>query len=465
MSAVSRPIHGLFFAMLGPLARRMRFGSDHAGKRLKKLSFTAASSVIARFVSVGGNLLLTPILLHYLGVEQFGLWTTITSLVIFLSFADLGIGNGIVGQIASANGREDILGIRAAITNGYLILIGTAILFLLAGALALALDAPSSAIPASDPNVQLHVQRSIIAFAVLFILNIPASLIQKVQTGLQEGLSTNLWQVASNLLTLGTLLYCVAAKAPLEGLVFVFMAAPLCVNIANSVAFFRGPGATIRPHLKLADLRLSGDLLKVGAMFFLMQTMFAFVYNSDAILISHILGASSVPTYVLPERIMSLPVMVLSMGLIPLWPAIGEAIARRDFGWAKSALTKGLLVSIGAAASTGLALTLLMPTVLNLWVGDEISAPSALIIGLAFWKVIEASSYACNAYLNGARFYAFQTTIAIVFTFLAFPAKVASYSYFGITGGVWAQIGCYVICMAIPMFLKLRSALAAQDRS
>lgn len=437
----------------------------HAKRRLERLSLTAASTMVARLVSIGGNLLLAPILLHYLDVQEFGIWTTITSLVVFLSFADLGIGNGVISNVALASGKDDQLGIRTTITNGYVIVVGVALFFLAAAATYRGLHTIAAPVPASESIDRSHVRRSIEVFTLLFILNIPASLIQRIQAGLQEGLSANLWQIAANLLALATLLYCVHEKSPLDSLVLVFMTAPLLVNVLNTAVFFRGVGAKIRPQLSLISWQISERLLRVGSMFFLMQIMFALVYNSDAILISYTLGSSSVPTYSLPERIMSLPVTVLSMGLIPLWPAIGEAISRGELAWVNSTLKKALWISIGISSVTGAALVIAMPTILNAWVGPGIKAPTLLLMGLAFWKVIEAASYASNAYLNGARLYRFQTLIAVTFTFIAFPTKAVSYYCFGVPGGVWAQASCYLLCMAIPIFFKLRTELALKEEA
>src|SRR5208283_4384594 len=63
-------------------------------ERYRRAALTTLTSVLARVITVSTSLITVRLTIRYLGTERYGLWMTITSVVSFLIFADLGIGNG-----------------------------------------------------------------------------------------------------------------------------------------------------------------------------------------------------------------------------------------------------------------------------------------------------------------------------------------------------------------------------------
>jgi len=56
---------------------------------------TGASGLLAFLITV-------PLTVHYLGPERYGAWMSLSSLMAFLRFSDLGLGNGLVGAVSQA---------------------------------------------------------------------------------------------------------------------------------------------------------------------------------------------------------------------------------------------------------------------------------------------------------------------------------------------------------------------------
>ena len=56
--------------------------------------------------AIVSGLLVTPITLHALGDEAFGIWAFIGSITIYLSVLDLGVGPSIIRFAAEARGRQ-----------------------------------------------------------------------------------------------------------------------------------------------------------------------------------------------------------------------------------------------------------------------------------------------------------------------------------------------------------------------
>src|SRR5689334_22756939 len=93
-----------------------------AQERHRRVALSTLASVAAKIISVGTALISVPLALNYLGAERYGMWMTMSSLVAMLSFADFGIGNGVVNAVANAHGRDQIVEIRNYISSGFFVL-------------------------------------------------------------------------------------------------------------------------------------------------------------------------------------------------------------------------------------------------------------------------------------------------------------------------------------------------------
>ena len=156
------------------------------------------TAVVARAVQVGTSLITVPLTIHYLGNEQFGLWVTISSLLAMATFADFGIGNGVLNIVAYADGRNDHEGIRRAISSGFVILGIVGAVLLTAFCATIGRISWPDILGVSSAQARAETGPSILVFAACFALNIPLDLVQRAQLGLQEGFRTNLWQLAGS---------------------------------------------------------------------------------------------------------------------------------------------------------------------------------------------------------------------------------------------------------------------------
>src|SRR5947209_19387603 len=75
--------------------------------RNRRLVHGASSAVLSKGVLVLSNAISIPIAFRYLGAENFGLWTTISTTLSMLLFLDLGIANSLTNFISEAYARED----------------------------------------------------------------------------------------------------------------------------------------------------------------------------------------------------------------------------------------------------------------------------------------------------------------------------------------------------------------------
>lgn len=384
-----------------------------------------------------------------------------SSFVAFLSFADLGLGNGLLSAVASANGRDDRVAIKRLISSGYFILsiIALGILCLLAACYPI--------FPWYKLfNVQSDLARSEAApsIAVLiscFAVAVPLSVVQRTQQGLQKGYMASLWQCVASILGLACVLFAIRAQAPLPVLVFAYVGAPLVISAANSFLFFGVLERDIAPSYKAVTKAALRAIGTTGLLFLVLQIVAAATYMSDSIIIAQILGAAAVTNYAVPEKLFSLISSVLSMGVGPLWAAYGEAIARGDHEWARRTLRLSISLAAGASAIAALVLVPTAPWILKLWVGHEVSPPFLLLLGLGIWKVIEAAGNALAMFLNGARIVGFQVVTAIITGLVAVTLKILFVNEIGVAGSVWATLISFGILTLLPCYVFRKKILKA----
>jgi O-antigen/teichoic acid export membrane protein len=422
-----------------------------ASERHRRVTLSAMASALAKLISFGTAFITVPLTLHYLGPERYGLWMTISSLVVILAFADFGIGNGVLNAVAKAHGADDTHAVSVCVSSGYFILSGVALALLLLLALSYAFVPWPALFNVQNDVARREVGPAVAVFVACFALAVPLGIVQRVQMGLQRSFLASLWQCVGSLLGLVGVIFAIRQEAGLPWLVLAFFGAPLIAGALNTAVFFGRSSRELAPRRDLVSSPAAAHLLRSGALFFVLQLVVGIAYASDSFVITHVLGPAAVADYAVPERLFSLVTIALGLFLAPLWPAYGEAIARGDTAWARRTLLRSTTTAVLVSALCSFGLVLLAPMLIKLWVGAAVQAPLLLLLGLALWKVIEAGGTALAVFLNGAHVVRSQVILASLTAVSALALKVLLVSRLGVAGSVWATIGAYLVFTAVPI--------------
>ena len=433
-----------------------------AAERHRRVALTAAASALAKVVSVGTALISVPLTLHYLGVERFGVWMTISSLIAMLAFADFGIANGVLSAVAEAHGRNDRAALQRIVSSGFFMLTAIAAGLLVLFAVAYAHVSWHAVFNVQSELARAEAGPALAVFVACFACAIPLAVVQRVQMGLQQGFLASLWQCIGSLCALGGVLLAIRLQGGLPWLVLALGGAPLLAGLLNSLHFYLRSRPDLRPRLALFGAADAKRLARSGALFFVLQVTVAVAYTSDSIVIAQLLGASAVAEYAVPEKLFGLITLAMSMVLAPLWPAYGEAIARRDSAWVQQTLKRSLVTALGLSIVAAVGLLFMAPALLRLWVGAAIEPPLGLLAALAVWKVVEAGGNALAMFLNGAHVIGMQVAVALATAIAAIGLKVLLIPHWGISGAVWATVIAYVMMAALPYAVLVPRMVALQ---
>jgi len=419
-------------------------------ERNRRAMITGSVATLARVVQIGTSLVTVPLTLKYLGNERFGLWMTISSVLAMASFADFGVGNGVLNTVAKAMGKDDIEGVRKAASSGFAILSSIAAFLLMAFFSVFRFVDWGNFFRVASPLARLEAGPALAVFATCFALNISMDVVQRVQLGLQQGYRFSLWQLCGSTMGFLGVLCGIWLHVSLPLLVVAIAGAPILATTLNAIHFFGFVRPDLFPSARLVSRPVIAQIARLGGLFFVLQMVMAVSYSADNFIVARTLGAVNVPEYSIPQRMFSMIAMMSGMLVGPLWPAYGEAISRGHIGWVKHTLRKSLLIVFGATSAASLLILLLSHWIIQWWVGSRIHPPFFLLLGLAVWTVIASCGDAVAIFLNGAELIRFQAIVATIFGIGCLITKVILVQRFGIIGVPWATLTSYLLLNALP---------------
>lgn len=424
--------------------------APHRGReRWRRVWHAALGAAGFRAVSMLGTLVTVPLVLASLGELRFGALMVVTQLATLLVFSDLGLGNGLVTALAAAVAEGDRHRVRSLVASTWYLLVAVAVTGLAALLLAwpfLEWDRLLGIVGVPDHQLSAAVA----VFAASFLAGLPASIAQKVHMGLQEGLHANAWQALGALLTIGATVGCVVADSSLPWYVAAAVGGSVVSAVLNSAwLFLRHPD--LRPRHRDVTRRGVRFILRSGVLFLVLGAAASVAYQTDALVISHVLGTGEVTTYNIALRMFFIPGLAVSFVLAPLWPAFGDAFARGDHAWARQTL--GRAMALGAAVNVPGAVLLVLfgQRLADLWVGQgEVSFPLLLLVSFGLWTVLNAVSGPLAMLLNGAHVVGFQVVCAVTMALSNIALSIALTPWLGVAGPVLGSVIAQTVFITLP---------------
>src|ERR1039458_4280158 len=382
-------------------------------ERLRRAALTTIASGMAKAIGLLTSLISVPLTFRYLGPERYGIWMVLISIIGAMCFADFGIGNGLMNAVSEAYGKDNRRLAREYVTSALGLMLIIAAFLTIVGAVGFAFVPWLRLFNVKSQAVASEGARAFLVLYASFVINIPLGVITRAQAGLQKGYSSQIVSAFGNILSLGGMLLVISLHASLVWLVFASVFAVILVALFNGwILFYEHPW--LLPSLHAYSSRSAHMIFQLGLMFFVLQCTFAIAYTSDNIVIAQILGAAAVTVYAVPQKLFNSVSLVMYMGIGPLWPAYGEAIARGDVTWVRRVFLGSLWLTLAITIPVCMLLALAGPWILRMAVGKSFPAPMSLLIVLAVWCVVNSVSMVTSILLNGAGVLKPQTWLMVI---------------------------------------------------
>lgn len=443
---------------------------DAESRRSAERNRRALASTLAGLAFRGSSfvvlLLSVPLTLSFLNPVRFGMWMTLASVVALLGATDLGVGNGVLNNIAKAFGQGDGAGARGYLASGLVALTG------IATVVGLLFVAAYSIVPwaqlynvTSDPVAASEAGPATAIFVGMFLVGLPLGLVGQVRSAFQEGFIQSAFAGFGNLITLALLLLATWARAGLPVLVLAMTAGPVIAAAINLVVLFRRQKPWLAPAWADVSLAALRSVMGVGLAFMVLQIAYAVAFSADPLIVAQVIGPAAVADYAVVYRLFSIPAGLAVIALIPLWPAYREAISRSDIRWVKATLRRSLLVVFAAIVPLAICLMLAGPAVVSTWTRDELAPVFGLYVGFAALTITYAIANVFSIFLNGAQALRFQICIWVPMALINLLTSVYLASRIGVAGVAFGSAISVVLVLIIPAAIYVRRLLRRLDQT
>lgn len=388
-----------------------------------------------KIISILLSLLIVPLTINYVSPEQYGIWLTISSIVAWIGYFDLGLGHGLRNRYAESKAKGDLELTRIYVSTAY------AVIGLIFMCVFIVFAMVNPYINWNEflniNSVQIEIFRKLMFVLVCFFcLTMFLKVVNSIILGDQRTAWASGISVMEQILSL-IIIYILSLKATsnLIYLAFVTAGVPCLVLLAFSIYLFsrRGFLHLCRPSLKSIDFKQTKKLMGIGVKFFVIQFSLLAIFQVVNIIISRNCGQMAVSQYQLSYKYFSMLYMVSVIILTPYWSAFTEAYVKEDYRWMKIAYSKLGRMSLYAVFIL-IIMLLGAPLFFKLWINNSIEIPDFLNVCMICYIFSMIYAGIQMYILNGIGKVTIQLIVYVFFAIISIPTMNTLSNTMGVYG-------------------------------
>jgi O-antigen/teichoic acid export membrane protein len=397
-------------------------------------------SVLYKIGAILATFLAMPIMIKYLGAEQFGVWATMLTLITWVMLFDLGIGNGLRNKVSESLAQNNDQQAAGYISTAYG-LIGIISFLLFSLFLIASIWVPWQSVFNTQAISESMLKNAVITLSFFIFFNFWISLVNQVYHGLQKSSVVVLGQFLSNAsaLLLVFVLYKFTETSILK-MVLAYGFSLVLANVLLSIALSKSHKG-LRPTFAFFDKQKISPLLSLGIKFFVIQLAALVIFMTDKMIITQLLGPEQVTTYEVLFKLFSVIIVIHSLIIAPLWPAYSDAYVRGDLKWIRSTMKQQINISFALFGAAFL-LALIGPDIVKFWIGEAVVATDSLYLLFALFIVFSVWSNVFAYFVNAVNKLNVQLATAVIAALINIPLSIffVKYLELGLQGIILATI-------------------------
>ncbi|MBD5338544.1 MAG: MATE family efflux transporter [Bacteroides sp.] len=404
-------------------------------ERTVKAKKNIAASILIKGVDSLVYFLLVPVTLGYLNPYEYGIWLTLSSILMWINSFDVGLGNGMRNKLAEAIANNDKALARAYVSTTFLMLIIIMGSLIILGSLIGPFINWYDILGTSQDKVH-HLLEIIYLSFVIFCINFIFKFIGNVYLGMQLPAINNLMVVSGHILSLLVIyILTLTTRGNLLLVAIVYSSSPLIIYLISYPITFKKIFPFLSPSIKFFKRKYLSDLLNIGVQFFVLQISGILLFAFSNLLISHMFGPEHVTPYSIAYRYFSVMLMVSNLIMAPMWTATTDAYTKGDFGWIRK--TRSTVHKFLLLATLGLFLMVILSKfVYSIWIDNRVQIPLKLSILIAVYVCILMWSLSYSSFINGTGKLRMQTIMTFTIAILFIPICYLLGKPFGVAGVV-----------------------------
>ncbi len=402
----------------------------------------AKKNIAISFLVKGGavliSLTLVPLTINYVTPAQYGIWLTISSIIGWLTFFDIGLSNGLRNKLAHSLATGKIEEAKSYISTTYAVLsIVSCLIFCLLFIINPFINWHSVLnIPINELN---NIQTITLIVMGCFCVQFVTQTITIVLTAIHQSAKASLISLLSQFVVL-IIIFLMSRhqSGSLLTLVFVLAGVPLLTLLVATIYLYKNSLKYIAPTLRLVNFDYGKDLLKTGSIFFVIQIGALILFQTDNIIITQILGPSHVTIFNVTYKLFSVIIMGFTIIITPLWSAFTDAYAKKDFKWIDNSLKRMRKIWLVFSILTLLILGF-SQQIFAFWIGKQIAVPISLSISMAVYVIAFTWQTMHVFLLNGIGKVRLQLILVTLSALLNVPLAIFLGRTYGLPGIISAN--------------------------
>ena len=397
-----------------------------------------------RGASILCSLITVPLTINYVSKYEYGIWLTISSLVAWLSFFDLGIGNGLRNKFIEAieQGKHKLAKIYVSTAYSIISMI-VGIVWIIAIIISLFIN--WSSVLNAEASLSKELLWTVIIvitnFSLLFILGLNRSLLNAIQ---KPAIASAFDTTTQVLLCVVLLILTHYTEGSLIYLAIAMGGTSMIVLVSSNIWTFHGVLKKYRPSYKSVRFRLAKGIMSMGILFFFIQVIAIAFYQTNNLIISHFVGPTEVTVYNIAYKYMQVLSMLFTILITPFWSAYAEANVNGDYEWMRKTTKKLIQIVIGLAC-IGAVMVLLSPWFYKIWLRGSVEVPILITILVCAFHIFNIWSSLWTQLLSGFGKIRLQVIMSTLCCISYLPLGIWGCKHFGVRGLLIASLISFIL--------------------
>jgi O-antigen/teichoic acid export membrane protein len=409
-------------------------------------SIKAKQNIFASFIikgfSIAISLLIVPLSLNYVKPSQYGIWLTLSSMVAWISFFDIGFTQGFRNKFAAAKAKGDTYLARVYVSTTYYYMGMIFIIVWVVLMIANQFINWKTLLNIPDERVKEVSLLAVIIFSY-FCFQFVFRIINTILIADQKPSRASFVDLSGQVISL-IIIFALTrlTQGSLLNLGLAIGIAPTLVLLLANVILFKTQYKDYAPSIKLAKKEYAKDIMNLGLKFFVLQIASIVQFQTASFLIAHYFSTAQVTSYNIAYKYFFTLQMVFMILLTPLWSGTTDAYNSGDTEWIKMVVKKYLKFLVPFVL-LGAIMLVFANSVYDLWLGKNtvvIKFNISLLCYIFFSTGMFASIFVAVINGIGALKIQFITSILTSIGFLVISILLIKQFHFGVESILIASI-------------------------
>jgi O-antigen/teichoic acid export membrane protein len=376
--------------------------------------------------------------IFHLGNEKYGLWLVVLTLISYLGFSHLGIGQSVSNYVASRNSVKDDKEIQAAVATAFWLYAAIITPLILIVFFSVNTGSFGNLIKYSK-ELEGILEPVILISSILFLFKLPLTVFGATLRSLNLIYIEQLFSLLFVIVQFVGVLIVLNLDLGMLSLSYVYGGTGILLGITTFL-FLKTQISGLNLSVRNYRHELAKNLLKPGGYFFLLQIAGALIAGMDNIVIGVFLGASEVVPYAVAMKLCLLLMSLISVITANLLPSITSTYALGD----KEGLLKIYLTLLQVCLGLGLLLFVTLvnigPEFIKVWAGLDSYVGDFCFYLIMIHMLINTLLWPADSILVGTTRHRVYSMFTVVEGLLNLGLSIFWVQIWGVVGVICATI-------------------------